>query len=598
MCNRMNLPLERRNIAINELDEFFKGISSSRRLPDKALEVERDRQFIAGWHAKRSVLDGVEFSLHVLLDQDYPYSPPQIFVVDGPKALEWPHLDRNGKLCITPQNTAVDVDDPVGVVKCLLKDVDRLIEESVTLANAEDFRDEFLSYWDIAMYDEGDRRSPITSILEPRGPSRCICFWSNDSIKVAGETAEGIRIWLNHRGLKFKDGKFKKCLLTWLPEPLLPSEYPRHGSDLTRMVRTVPRDAMAALTKGWKPLPTEFITILGMQSRNGACFAGCFVQSPKDTKSIVNGFRRGRVEPSVLLHRYTVGSKAVAKAQVRRADHSWVHGRDHDHRQTKLRGARVALIGCGSVGGQLARLVAQAGVGHLMLVDPQKLQWSNTGRHCLGARAVDRSKARALASEIKSSFPQMGTVLYKPEAVGPGAEGLMKELVSWDLIVSTTGSWTAECFLNDWQQTTVNAPAILYGWVEAYALAAHSVLIAPTGPCLSCGLDSTGRAELQVIDWPEVTNQEPACDAAYSPYGPAELAFAHALLAETVIDALVRQTSVSSHRIWIGSPRRIEDLEGQFTAKFVQEFGDLSDGNRTLESSWTRSAQCPVCGRE
>ena len=91
----------------------------------------------------------------------------------------------------------------------------------------------------------------------------------------------------------------------------------------------------------------------------------------------------------------------MTKATVERADHLWIHGRDQDLRQEHLRQARVAILGCGSVGGPLVRLLAQAGVGNFLLVDPGTMDWPNVGRHEMGADSVSRFKAPELARLIE-----------------------------------------------------------------------------------------------------------------------------------------------------------------------------------------------------
>ena len=102
---------------------------------------------------------------------------------------------------------------------------------------------------------------------------------------------------------------------------------------------------------------------------------------------------------------------------------------------------------------------------------------------------------------------------------------------------------------------------------------------------------------MQMTEWGNegVPSQEPACGALFSPYGPAELTFAHALLAQTVIAIMTQRVSGPLHRIWIGAIDRIRDAGGRLTDNCCQEFGDLGAGNRILEAQWTPATDCPVC---
>jgi integrase len=121
---------------------------------------------------------------------------------------------------------------------------------------------------------------------------------------------------------------------------------------------------------------------------------------------LTKGFRPGAVPDTLLLARY-FGRAKLLRRPIERADASWVHGRGEDPRVARLRGKRVAVIGCGSVGAPVAIALAQAGIGHLIPIDFDRLRWSNVGRHPLGASYVGQNKAKALAEKIRSAFPHI-----------------------------------------------------------------------------------------------------------------------------------------------------------------------------------------------
>lgn len=65
-----------------------------------------------------------------------------------------------------------------------------------------------------------------------------------------------------------------------------------------------------------------------------------------------------------------------------------------------LASAHVTLIGAGSIGSAIAHALAAYGLGHLTLVDSDRLAWHNLVRHNNSARQVARLKVRVLAEEI------------------------------------------------------------------------------------------------------------------------------------------------------------------------------------------------------
>lgn len=86
----------------------------------------------------------------------------------------------------------------------------------------------------------------------------------------------------------------------------------------------------------------------------------------------------------------------MKRHNVDRADHAWIHGRDVDAGPLSLADKRVVILGCGSIGSPVAKLLATAGVGKLTFVDPEFLTWSNVGRHyleCFPQVSVEKTKA-------------------------------------------------------------------------------------------------------------------------------------------------------------------------------------------------------------
>lgn len=69
-----------------------------------------------------------------------------------------------------------------------------------------------------------------------------------------------------------------------------------------------------------------------------------------------------------------------------------------------LRPARVTLVGTGSIGSAAAHALAGYGVGHLTLVDDDRLEWHNLVRHRSGYRDIGRYKVDALADDLRGRW--------------------------------------------------------------------------------------------------------------------------------------------------------------------------------------------------
>ena len=598
-----SLTRSRSEMALAQVDDLICGSLNGSRMRSAAISRYANRAFVAGWNLNVGFSDGVDRSLNVLADGSFPYALPRIAFSEVPKEFTWPHVEIDGVLCVVPEETAISPESPCSVTKYLLGAACDLIERSIAGLNQNDFRTEFLSYWDIAAQNHGDG---FTSLLRPTGPSREVFVWRQGRLQVVGEDKSSLRRWMSRRfgssvGI---DTRVDRGVLVWLPEPPLPAEYPKSGSDVLALARNSSGDTLELLNQILASVPSKIDVFLGAPTYNGTCFAAVTTFRPmqrgRRTRSLVDaGFRPGHVPAKILLPRYLSGRSSVARKRVQRADHSWVHGRDQDGHQEILKNCSIVVLGCGSLGGSVARLLARCGIGRLLLVDPQDLDWANVGRHTLGARAVGKNKGQALASELEEVYPHLVAVSWKPDRFGPSTTNLVEEIATYDLIVSTTGNWTAECFLNDVQRDLSKCSPIVYGWLEPHASAAHAVYIPRGEACLRCGLHDHGRPQLEVTDWPDnrANYQEPACGAVFSPYGPVELAWANALVAESAIDALIGEISTPIHRIWVGTRKRIVSAGGRWSQLWIDTIGDPGNGGFRLERPWDQLPNCPVCTR-
>ncbi len=101
-----------------------------------------------------------------------------------------------------------------------------------------------------------------------------------------------------------------------------------------------------------------------------------------------------------------------------------------------------------------------------------------------------------------------------------------------------------------------------------------------------------------MVEWPDghdANHEEPACGARYQPYGPVELAYVTAMIAEVALECLLDPPARSFSRVLVASQRRISELGGHLTQAWRSAFGDGDGGVRTVDRPWTAMA-CAACG--
>ena len=564
-----------------------------RRLDAGELRAYPGRNAIHGWRVDVTFTDGVTRRMDLLADRAFARTPLRVILVDRPSFLTWPHVEKDGALCLLPETADVTASDPAAAAANVLGLASTLVEDCLAGRSEIDFRTEFCSYWD---WDRTEGCTPVRSLLEPRGPTRLVRIWRGLGFYLLGEDEESITPWLRNLFDDDKPRPTEPALLLWLNRPPVPAEYPRSGDDVVALARCAGGDALADLEQLAAARPDAVVVAIGADSFNGPCLAAVNVtpRTVRQGRSLQNGFPPGRVPERILSQRFFGGAKVIRSA-VDRVDPAWVHGRGRDPRFAKLRDSRVIVLGCGSLGAPVALALAEAGAGRLVLLDPDRLTWANVGRHPLGADSVDRYKADALAKSIRRSYPHIEVEAYRsfwedlPAGLG---NGCMKA----DLIVSATGRWASEGALNEWHLSAGRSPTIVYGWTEAHACAGHAVAIAKTGGCLECGFDDAGGPRLRVCRWDaETTLQEPACGAVFQPYGPVELAHVIATVAELAVDCLLGTIATSTHRIWADRRSRLIETGGAWTADWEKIAGDRDGGGFLHESVWAPSPDCRAC---
>ena len=111
--------------------------------------------------------------------------------------------------------------------------------------------------------------------------------------------------------------------------------------------------------------------------------------------------------------------------------HAALVGRHGAARQAKFDAAHVAVCGLGGLGSNVAVALARAGVGHLHLIDFDRVEPSNLNRQQYAAAQVGLAKAEALKANIAAINPYCEVVA---EAVRITEENVAALLSGDDII--------------------------------------------------------------------------------------------------------------------------------------------------------------------
>lgn len=557
------------------------------------------RNPVSGWRVTLALSGYGDWALDVLVGVEFPFSAPQIALVDRTRFLVWPHVESDGILCLLSEEDIVDHRRPAGVLEHLLTHAAQLIADCVSGRNRSDLLTECNAYWDQSASAE---TAPVRSLVSLRPPSRLITWWAHGKVVVAAESVADMAHWVaNYLGTdKANPDQFSQGLFLWLPEPMFPWEFPKTATDLRELVRAQAGSALDLLDSLVKP-NLRRIRVLTTAPVEGGAFAGAVIVQRSVPSGhgrargrAPRGFREGHVPHRLVITQF-FGSQRAQRVSVLRSEGDWVHGRLSDTKFARLQAARVVILGCGSLGANIALMLAQAGVGTFLLVDPQVLAPANTSRHPLGAHEVGQFKATALAAKLRRDYPHILSVIGKASGWQRLDESARAQLQTSSLVVCSIGNTARELSINHWVREYLPELPVLYGWLEPHACAAHGVVVRGTGGCFECGFDASNQPRFVATDWPQgvTTHREPGCAATFQSYGSVELLSGASTIAELALDCLAGSILSSTERIRVCSTRRLHALGGRWSPHWEGLVG--REGDTTIERIWNSSPDCMQC---
>ncbi|MBI5546641.1 MAG: ThiF family adenylyltransferase, partial [Deltaproteobacteria bacterium] len=157
-------------------------------------------------------------------------------------------------------------------------------------------------------------------------------------------------------------------------------------------------------------------------------------------------------------------------------------------RQDLLSQARVVVIGAGALGNEVVKDCALLGVGHLVVVDFDRVEVSNLPRAVLFRPAhAGASKAQAAAAAARDLFPDVRATALDADVV----HGIGLGLFRWaSLVIGAVDNREARLAVNR-ACYRVGTPWI-DGAIEALSGVAR-VFMPPEGPCYECSMSE--------LDW-------------------------------------------------------------------------------------------------
>lgn len=266
-----------------------------------------------------------------------------------------------------------------------------------------------------------------------------------------------------------------------------------------------------------------------------------------------------------------------------RIDPTFIYTRNMNT-QPNFSGKTIALVGCGTIGSHLAKMLAQTGAGYgagarLTLFDQQKLTAGNIGRHLLGVPDIGKPKATAVADLLLSLYPELDI-----SAVNDDVLQRLKSLSDSDLVIDATGDEGVANAINahlvQRRRTGVQTPAIIFAWLFGNGAAAQALCVTSLDDaCYRClRPDHGGQWRFSPLRTGYMMQEVAAqCgEGPFFPYGVAAPVTAAALALQLALD-------------WV---------QGHPSPRLRTQRLILEGTQQVKDQDPTKSAHCPACGTE
>jgi hypothetical protein len=149
---------------------------------------------------------------------------------------------------------------------------------------------------------------------------------------------------------------------------------------------------------------------------------------------------------------------------------------------------KVAFIGAGSVGSQIALHLAQSAVGRFSVLDPDTLSASNLSRHACDLSDLGRYKTMALRDLILRRNPLAIIETYEEDFLSLDWEGQVARLQGSDLVIASTDSNAVQFVVNEVCHALGN-PSLFIGCYERACAGEILYVIPGKTACFNCFME-------------------------------------------------------------------------------------------------------------
>lgn len=418
-----------------------------------------------GVYIKEYITDCGEFSVAILIPKDPHVELPSAYALSIPDVLEGkliPHISHEGYLCYVEK---MEADWDPNNLEGLYEVIDSQIQSTLNIVadcafnqklGDVELENEFVSYWSandsLYMLTKGSRKVDYITVLalpvddNSSHKREFITINSNSNERESYSKNNELTRWLEQRKL-FVEHEAKASIPTHyisvVPQKLAGVDWPPSNMrELLYWLESVDVSARDRLLYCMFCSKTKRnIILLDILNQDSIALYLELNQKSYDPHSNYKKSAKKRVKRSVRNMKAILSSNHFCsvfnRLSVKKADITTLQSRNKE-RLEDLSSKKIALIGCGTIGGYLAKLLIRNGAGRgkpLHLFDGDDFKPHNFSRHTLTSSSFGKNKARELSFELRNSIH----TIKKIEGFDIPFPVNEQSIANYDIIIDATG---------------------------------------------------------------------------------------------------------------------------------------------------------------